>query len=128
MPSSSGCAQWVATHLGQDVPLHFTAFHPDWKMRDVPATPAATLLRARRIARGHGLRYVYTGNVRDPDGGSTWCHGCGARLIGRDGYEIGEWGLSADGRCAVCGTACAGVFAAGPGRWGARRARVTLSA
>jgi pyruvate formate lyase activating enzyme len=119
---------WFAAHLGQDVPLHFTAFHPDWKMRDVPPTPAATLARARRIARGHGLRYVYTGNVRDPDGGSTWCHGCGARLIGRDGYEIGQWGLTGEGRCAACGTACAGVFAAGPGQWGARRARVTLSA
>ena len=119
---------WFAAHLGQDVPLHFTAFHPDWKMRDVPPTPAATLMRARRIARSHGLRYVYTGNVRDPDGGSTWCHGCGARLIERDGYEIGQWGLAGDGRCAACGAACAGVFAAGPGQWGSRRARVTLSA
>ncbi len=121
------CA-WFAAHLGPDVPLHFTAFHPDWKMRDVPPTPVATLLRARAVAQRHGLRYVYTGNVRDPDGGSTWCPGCGARLIGRDGYEIGGWGLSASGRCTVCDTACPGVFAAGPGQWGARRARVTLSA
>jgi len=119
---------WFAAHLGPDVPLHFTAFHPDWKLRDVPPTPATTLRRARHIAQSHGLRYVYTGNVRDRDGGSTWCPGCGARLIGRDGYEIGDWGLSAAGRCTVCDTACPGVFAAGPGQWGARRARVTLSA
>jgi pyruvate formate lyase activating enzyme len=117
---------WFAEHLGPDVPLHFTAFHPDWKMRDVPATPFATLVRARGIARRHGLRYVYTGNVRDPDGGSTWCHGCGRLLIRRDGYEIGEWHLAEDGRCRSCGTAVAGVFDDGPGHWGARRARVTL--
>jgi pyruvate formate lyase activating enzyme len=117
---------WFAEHLGPDVPLHFTAFHPDWKMRDVPATPFWTLVRARAIARRHGLRYVYTGNVRDPDGGSTWCHGCGNLLIRRDGYEIGEWHLTQDGRCRSCGTAVAGVFDGGPGHGGARRARVTL--
>jgi pyruvate formate lyase activating enzyme len=119
---------WFAGHLGVDVPLHFTAFHPDWKMRDVPPTPFETLVRARRIARQHGLRYVYTGNVRDPEGGSTWCHACGAQLIGRDGYEIEHYGLAPDGCCMACGAACAGVFAASPGHWGARRARVTLSA
>jgi len=87
------CA-WFAEHLGRDVPLHFTAFHPDWKMRDVPATPLATLRLARQIALRHGLRYVYTGNVRDPEGASTWCHACGAALIRRDGYAIGQWALS----------------------------------
>jgi len=121
------CA-WFAERLGPDVPLHFTAFHPDWKLRDVPPTPFATLVRARQIARRHGLRYVYTGNVRDPEGGSTWCHACGTSLIGRDGYDIGHWGLAADGRCAACGATCAGVFTAVPGHWGSRRAQVTLSA
>jgi len=105
------CA-WFVEHLGPDVPLHFSAFHPDWKMRDVPATPLATLRRARQIALRHGLRYVYLGNVRDPEGASTWCHGCGAQLIGRDGYAIGKWALSPEGRCRHCCAACAGVFAA----------------
>ena len=81
------------------MPLHFTAFHPDWQMRDTPPTPPATLTRARAIAMGRGLRYVYTGNVHDPAGGSTWCHGCGALLIGRDWYELGAWGLDARGCC-----------------------------
>lgn len=119
---------WFAEHLGCEVPLHFTAFHPDWKMRDVPPTPFATLQRARRIALKNGLRYVYTGNVRDPEGGSTWCHGCGARLIEREGYRIGHWGLTPTGRCAQCGTACAGVFADAPGGWGPRREVVHLTA
>lgn len=121
------CA-WLSDHLGTDVPLHFTAFHPDWKMLDVAPTPVATLRRARQIAMRHGLRYVYTGNVRDPEGGSTWCHGCGARLIERLGYDLQHWGLTPDGRCARCGTGCAGVFASAPGNWGSRRVAVQLSA
>jgi pyruvate formate lyase activating enzyme len=119
---------WFVEHLGPGVPLHFTAFHPDWKLRDVPATPPATLQRARRIALRHGLRYVYTGNVRDPEGGSTFCHSCGAQVIGRDGYDIGRWGLTAHGCCMKCGSRCAGVFASAPGRWGSRRAALRLSA
>jgi pyruvate formate lyase activating enzyme len=121
------CA-WLAEHLGTDVPLHFTAFHPDWKMRDRPPTPFATLKRARQIALRHGLRYVYTGNVRDLECGSTWCHSCRARLIGRDGYDIVYWGLTADGHCGRCGARCAGVFGTEPGSWGARRSVVRLSA
>ena len=121
------CA-WLVEHLGPDVPLHFTAFHPDWKMRDRPPTPFATLKRARQIALRHGLRYVYTGNVRDPEGGSTWCHACGTKLIGRDGYDLGHWGLTPEGRCRQCGERCAGVFDAPPGDWGSRRAVVRLSA
>ena len=112
---------WFAEHLGEAVPLHFTAFHPDWKMTDVPPTPAATLTRARRIAGDHGLRHVYTGNVLDPQGGSTWCHVCGALLIGRVGYQLDHWGLSAEGCCRACGTPCAGVFGPVAGRWGGRR-------
>jgi pyruvate formate lyase activating enzyme len=120
------CA-WVVEHLGPDVPMHFTAFHPDWKMRDVPPTPPSTLARAREIARRAGVRYAYTGNVHDTEGGSTWCHGCGALLIERDWYEIGAWGLNADGRCASCGAACAGHFDPVPGSWGARRLPVGMS-
>ena len=113
--------RWIAADLGRDVPLHFTAFHPDWKMREHAPTPPATLARARQIAIGHGLRYVYTGNVHDAGGGSTYCHACGATLIGRDWYELGTWGLDAIGRCRVCQTPCAGVFEPSPGTWGRKR-------
>ena len=114
-------ASWVVEHLGPDVPMHFSAFHPDYKMLDVPPTPAATLTRARRIAMEQGVRYAYTGNVHDSDGGSTHCHHCGHLLIERDWYELGRWGLDAEGRCEKCKTRCAGVFDAKPGTWGARR-------
>jgi len=118
--------QWIATELGPDVPLHFSAFHPDWKMRDHPPTPPATLTRARDLAMRNGLRYVYTGNVHDRAGGSTWCHRCGALLIERDWYELGRWGLTAEGCCANCGEKLPGVFAARPGTWGSRRMPVSL--
>lgn len=108
--------------------MHFTAFHPDWKMRDIPSTPAETLSRARRIAMANGVRYAYTGNVHDDEGGSTFCHHCGARLIGRDWYVLTAWNLTHDGHCAQCGTACAGVFEGQPGNWGARRLPVRLQA
>jgi pyruvate formate lyase activating enzyme len=111
---------WFIEHLGPDVPLHFTAFHPDYKMMDVAPTPRATLTRAREIALAHGLRYVYTGNLRDEAGQSTYCHGCGARLIGRDGYEITAWAVG-DRGCADCGTPVPGVFEPRPGSWGQRR-------
>lgn len=119
--------RWVVEELGPDVPMHFTAFHPDWKMRDVAPTPPQTLRRARERARANGLRYVYTGNVHDPDGGSTWCHQCGALLIERDWYELGTWGLDPAGCCRACGTPCAGVFESAPGQWGARRLPVAFS-
>jgi pyruvate formate lyase activating enzyme len=112
---------WFVEHLGPDVPLHFSAFHPDYKMLDVARTPARTLSEARRIALGHGLRYVYTGNVHDPAGQSTWCHGCGARLIGRDWYDITAWAVGEGGLCEACGTRLPGVLDARPGRWGRRR-------
>ena len=119
--------RWGMKELGPDVPWHFTAFHPDWKMMDHPSTPPATLTRAREIGLKNGLRYVYTGNVHDPQGGSTYCHGCGTRLIGRDGYVITDWALTGDGHCPQCGTACAGVFEAQPGHWGAKRMPVRLA-
>jgi pyruvate formate lyase activating enzyme len=119
--------QWAVEHLGPDVPWHFTAFHPDWKMTDIPPTPAATLARARRIAMKNGLRYVYTGNVHDEDGGSTYCHHCGAKLIGRDWYVLSDWNLNKDGQCNACGTALPGMFDAKPGTWGAKRLPVRLA-
>jgi len=119
-------SRWVADALGPNVPLHFTAFHPDWKMRDKPATPAATLSRARDIARTNGVRYVYTGNVHDRAGGSTWCHGCGALLIGRDWFDLTQWHLAKDGRCLDCGTPLPGVFERWPGGWGGQRQSVLL--
>ena len=120
--------RWVVEHLGPDVPMHFTAFHPDFKMLDRPPTPAETLARARRIALGNGVRYAYTGNVHDVEGQSTSCHTCGELLIERDWYELGAWNLTDEGRCVSCGEACAGVFDGRPGRWGARRLPVLLSA
>lgn len=103
------CA-WVVRELGADVPLHFTAFHPDWRMRDHAPTPRATLARAREIGMRAGLRYVYTGNVRDREGGTTRCHACGAALVVREGYDVEITSLDARGCCTVCGTRCAGVF------------------
>ncbi len=120
-------SRWIAAELGRDVPLHFTAFHPDWKMLDKPRTPAATLSRARRIALEEGLEHVYTGNVHDEQGGSTYCTGCGQRVIGRDWYVLTDWRLDGAGRCLECGTRCTGVFEGPPGDWGARRLPVRLS-
>jgi pyruvate formate lyase activating enzyme len=117
---------WVAQQLGTDVPLHFTAFHPDFKMTDVASTPPATLVRARDIARGNGLQYVYTGNVHDRDGSSTYCPSCGTRVIERDWYVLGEYGLDAEGHCRSCGAAVPGRFDGPPGSWGARRQPVVL--
>ena len=117
---------WVVEKLGPDVPMHFTAFHPAWKMSDLPATPPSTLSRARQIARKNGVRYAYTGNVHDPEGESTVCHACGETLIGRDWYVLSTWNLTDDGRCAKCDTRCAGVFDGPPGSGGGGRQPVRL--
>ena len=114
-------SKWILERLGPDVPLHFTAFHPDWRLQDVPPTPAATLRTARQIALERGLHYVYTGNVHDEAGQSTYCHHCGERLIGRDWYDITSWAMTPEGGCVKCGKACAGVFEAHAGVWGSRR-------
>jgi pyruvate formate lyase activating enzyme len=120
-------SRWVVDRLGPDVPLHFSAFHPDYKMLDRPATPPSTLTRARAIARSNGVRYCYTGNVHDPEGGSTFCPSCGAKVIGRDWYVMTSWNLK-DGACGKCGAPIAGVFEERPGTWGARRLPVRLHA
>jgi len=119
--------QWVVENLGPDVPMHFTAFHPDYKMRNIPPTPPNTLTRARNIAVKNGVRYAYTGNVHDESGGSTYCHECGEKIIGRDWYVLTSWNLTEDNRCKFCDTPCAGVFDGPPGTWGPKRRPVRLS-
>ncbi len=118
--------RWVVRELGPDVPMHFTAFHPDWRMLDRPATPHSTLTRARKIAMGNGVRYAYTGNVPDEIGQSTYCHGCGECLIGRLGYEITSWNLTDQSTCRLCHSACAGRFESGHGNWGTRFVPIRL--
>jgi pyruvate formate lyase activating enzyme len=119
--------EWFAENLGADVPLHFTAFHPDFKLVDAPATPASTLSRAREQAIRAGLRHVYTGNVHDAAGQSTYCGACSERVIERDWYRIGAFELE-HGKCAHCGAQLAGRFEDKPGNWGQRRVRVPLHA
>jgi len=119
--------KWIARELGPDVPLHFTAFHPDYKMTDVVRTPAATLSRARRIARAEGLRYVYTGNVHDIDGGTTFCPGCAQGIVVRDWHEILSYAISPDGRCRHCDTPVPGRFAPMESQWGRRRVPVRIN-
>ncbi|WP_022947982.1 AmmeMemoRadiSam system radical SAM enzyme [Methylohalobius crimeensis] len=119
--------RWVAERLGPEVPHHFTAFHPEWKMMDKSSTSRSTLIRAREIALKNRLRYVYTGNVHNPEGDSTRCHGCGQRLIGRDWYVLTDWNLTDDGKCNRCAAPLAGIFEAQPGDWGARRYPVDMA-
>ncbi|HET9989941.1 MAG TPA: AmmeMemoRadiSam system radical SAM enzyme [Kofleriaceae bacterium] len=119
-------AQWVASELGPDVPLHFSAFHPDYKLRDLPPTPPATLTRARRIAMAEGLRFVYTGNVHDQEGDQTLCPGCGTAVISRDWYEILDAQLTPKGACAQCGTQIPGRFGEAIGNFGRKRMRVLV--
>jgi pyruvate formate lyase activating enzyme len=119
--------QWIARELGPDVPLHFTAFHPDYKMTDVARTPAATLSRARRIALAEGLRYVYTGNVHDAEGGTTFCPACRKPLIVRDWHEILNYSVAADGRCSHCLALVPGRFAPVQDHWGRRRVPVRIN-
>jgi pyruvate formate lyase activating enzyme len=118
---------WIMDRLGPDVPLHFTAFRPDWKMTDKSATLPHTLRDPRRIVRAAGLRYVFTGNIHDP-GEATYCHACQAVLIGRDWYDLTAWNVTADGRCGVCGTPCAGLFDSAPGHWERWRRAVAVEA
>lgn len=118
--------RWIFQNLGPDVPIHFTAFHPDWKMMDKPSTPPATLIRAREIAIKNGLHYAYVGNVDAPEFESTYCPTCRQLLIGRDQYLLTNWNLTEDGRCRSCGANCPGVFEGRPGNWGNKRQPVRL--
>lgn len=119
--------RWLVANLGRDVPLHFSAFHPDFRLLDREETSLASLRRAREIALGNGVQHVYLGNVRDPEGATTFCTGCGAELIVRDGYRLTGWALSEGGACRACGAPCAGHFAGGPGTWGNRRLPVAMA-
>ena len=119
--------QWVVEKLGPDVPLHFSAFHPDYRMLDRPPTPPSTLRRARDIALCNGVRYAYVGNVHDPEADSTRCHQCGQLLIGRDWYRLTAWNLTPQGTCPGCQTPCAGVFEPEAGSWGPKRQPVRLA-
>lgn len=119
-------SQWVMEKLGPDVPMHFSAFHPDYKMMDIERTPLSTLQRARAIAMKNGIRYAYIGNAHDVDGDSTYCYSCGTRLIERDWYVLGEWDLDEKGCCKKCGAQCAGLFEKEHGTWGSRRQPVRL--
>jgi pyruvate formate lyase activating enzyme len=118
--------RWIRKELGPDVPLHFTAFHPDYKMPDIPATPASTLRRARDIALSEGLHYVYTGNVHDAEGGTTYCPGCKAPLIVRDWYRIDEYRVTPEGKCPDCHAAIAGRYEVFEKPFGPRRIPIAI--
>ena len=119
-------SKWIMKELGPDVPVHFTAFHPDYKMTDIARTPPATLRRARDIALAEGLNYVFTGNVHDSEGGTTYCPGCKAPLIVRDWYRIDGYKVTADGKCPACGAAVAGRFEAFKGAFGPKRIPIAI--
>jgi pyruvate formate lyase activating enzyme len=118
-------SEWIVSQLGPNVPLHFSAFHPNYRMRNVRPTARSALRRARDIAKRAGVRHVYLGNVHDREGDTTFCHGCGRKLIERNWYEIVDWAL-ADGSCPDCLTKCPGVFEGKAGTWGARRLALKL--
>jgi len=117
---------WIVNQLGFEVPLHFTAFHPDYRMLNHPRTPTTTLRRARAIAMEMGINYVYTGNACDPEGQATYCPHCGGILIGRNGYQITQWNLNESGCCSHCHFRPAGHFLGDPGKWGARRSPIRI--
>ncbi|MDP6405991.1 MAG: AmmeMemoRadiSam system radical SAM enzyme [Alphaproteobacteria bacterium] len=119
---------WLVENLGPEVPLHFSAFHPDYRMTELPRTPHESLLRAREIALQNGVNYVFVGNVHDKRAGSSYCHACGKLLIGRDWYQLDTWQLDEQGHCLNCGSACAGRFDGPAGDWGRKRQPVRLSA
>ena len=120
-------SQWVMKELGPDVPLHFSAFHPDHKMPEVPATPPSTLVRARHIAMQEGLQFVYTGNVRHREGDTSYCPHCHATLIERDWYQIVQYRLTPAGHCPDCGAQVAGRFDGQAGNFGRRRIPVPIN-
>ncbi|MBF0628627.1 MAG: AmmeMemoRadiSam system radical SAM enzyme [Magnetococcales bacterium] len=118
--------RWVVEAMGPEVPIHFTAFHPAWQMQSLPRTPTETLFKARQIALANGLKFPYIGNVNDWRGSSTWCPGCGQRVIERHGYTLGCWELTTEGACRFCGVTIPGQLRGAPGQWGARREPVRV--
>ena len=119
--------QWISSHLGSEVPLHFSAFHPDYKMMNIERTPTKILTRAREIALKNGLKHVYTGNIVDIKGQSTYCSECSNLIIGRDQYQITDWKLKGQGICPHCGSRCPGVFESDPGQWGSKRLPIHMN-
>jgi len=119
-------SRWIYQHLGGDVPLHFTGFHPAWRLTDKPKTPIEALTRARTIAMAEGLRFVYIGNAHDPAGASTWCPSCGKPVILRNWHQLEQWNLDEAGCCKDCGAPIPGRFEASPGNWGRKRQPVRL--
>ncbi len=113
--------KWIVENLGINIPLHFSAFFPAFKMMDVPPTPLSTVKHAREIAMKNGIRYVFTGNVHDVEGESTYCHHCKNRIIERNNYIISAYHLTDDGHCTFCKTKCDGVFEGQPGDWHGQR-------
>ena len=118
---------WIMQELGPDVPLHLTAFHPDYKMNDLPPTPPATLTRSRQIALDAGLHYVYTGNVHDAEGGTTFCPKCHAALIVRDWYQINTYAVTPEAKCPQCATTISGAFDIYNGQFGRKRVPVSIN-
>ncbi len=118
--------RWVVENLGPDVPMHFTAFHPDYKMSEHRPTPVATLARARAVAQNNGVRFAYTGNVRDWRSQSTVCPDCRHMLVERDRYTIRRYGLTDRGACQRCGEELPGRFDGPAGSWGTNRIPVVL--
>ena len=96
-------AVWIRENLGTDVPLHFTRFHPDYLMNNVPATPIETLERHHSIAKEEGLKFVYIGNVPGHPLENTYCPNCGQELVKRFGFQITSYRITEDGRCPFCG-------------------------
>lgn len=127
VPEIEAMCRWIVQELGTDVPLHFTAFYPDYRLTDRPATPLATLRQARQIARGQGLQHVYLGNVADSEGSRTDCPACGTPLIEREGYAILAYRLTPEACCPVCGTRICGHFGNGAGTFGNRRIPISLA-
>ncbi len=115
---------WIAEKLGPDVPLHFSAFHPDYRFTQRPPTSHQSLKQARGIALKNGLNYVYLGNVRDLENAATYCSHCGKTLITRVGYELKEWQVNEKGCCNYCGSKIPGVFEDQPGNWGNQYRRI----
>lgn len=107
-------SRWMMDNLGPDVPLHFTAFRPEYRLLSRERTPLATLQQARRIAKSNGLNYVYVGNISDVEGASTTCPACHKPVIERDRYRILSYALTTDGACQACGTRVPGRFGESP--------------
>lgn len=119
------CA-WILEAIGDEVPIHFTAFHPDFRMMDRERTPPEVLVMARDIAMAEGIRFAYVGNVHDVERQSTRCPHCNQILVQRNWYQLGAYQIDADGCCLGCGTPVPGRFGSQRGNWGAKRQPIQI--